>query len=359
MTRPKGKKKFVLACCNVKLYNGEKCICHEITVIQRAIKEYRTLLHKLDNVKVDKLVISYKSINAFIKSKKNENDNNNKIRETVVSAIINNSIPEKYFKISRRWYLLKKGVDNYVERIFHDVDLTNHKVICKPRGGRKYNYDFDFILKRGTTVLNTVHIELKFNAEEVDDAPQFASPMKPSQYMTQSFEDFHYTHVLPGITKIAEASKNIKIPDKKDYMKQIHNNKPKCMEAFQKLYYEGCKGSSKFTDDPVAIAFYEGALERSKEGIRTFIQETELNHEKLTDYLLESQQGKVYMLYHENNFVKEQVNLDDYHIVSVTKNPEKSRYECVTKTGIRLNVLLRWKNGNGIAFPAFQIRAHR
>ena len=130
------------------------------------------------------------------------------------------------------------------------------------------------------------------------------------------------------------------------------------MEAFQNFTMKDVKGS-KFTDDPVAIAFYEGALENSKEGIRTFIQETELNHEKLTDYLLESQQGKVYMLYHENNFVKEQVNLDDYHIVSVTKNPEKSRYECVTKTGIRLNVLLRWKNGNGIAFPAFQIRAHR
>ena len=43
MTRPKGKKKFVLACCNVKLYNGEKCICHEINVIQRAIKEYTFL----------------------------------------------------------------------------------------------------------------------------------------------------------------------------------------------------------------------------------------------------------------------------------------------------------------------------
>ena len=26
-----------------------------------------------------------------------------------------------------------------------------------------------------------------------------------------------------------------------------------------------------------------------------------------------------------------------------------------TKSGIKLNILLRWKNGNGIAFPAFQI----
>jgi hypothetical protein len=94
----------------------------------------------------------------------------------------------------------------------------------------------------------------------------------------------------------------------------------------------------------VAINFYETALIKSKQGIHDFIETTELDSGKLTKYLLETQKGKVYMLYSKGRFIKQEVNL---------------RYECETKTGIKLNVLLRWKNGNGIAFPAFQISAHR
>jgi len=33
----------------------------------------------------------------------------------------------------------------------------------------------------------------------------------------------------------------------------------------------------------------------------------------------------------------------------------KNYYECKTESGYKLKVLLRWKNGNGIAYPAFQI----
>jgi len=61
------------------------------------------------------------------------------------------------------------------------------------------------------------------------------------------------------------------------------------------------------------------------------------------------------MLYSEENFHFQVVNIDDYMIESVVKNAEMSRYECLTKTGKKMIILLRWKNGNGIAFPAFQI----
>ena len=53
------------------------------------------------------------------------------------------------------------------------------------------------------------------------------------------------------------------------------------------------------------------------------------------------------------------VALDDYIIESCVKEPSKFRYVCKTKSGVELTVLLRWKNGNGIAFPAFQISARK
>ena len=48
-------------------------------------------------------------------------------------------------------------------------------------------------------------------------------------------------------------------------------------------------------------------------------------------------------------------NSKNYEIISYIKEPELQRYVATTKTGIVLKILLRWKNGNGIAYPAFQI----
>ena len=61
------------------------------------------------------------------------------------------------------------------------------------------------------------------------------------------------------------------------------------------------------------------------------------------------------MLYIDNSFVKQIVNSSDYTLLSVIKHPYKFKYECISVSGKKINVLLRWKNGNGIAFPAFQI----
>ena len=61
------------------------------------------------------------------------------------------------------------------------------------------------------------------------------------------------------------------------------------------------------------------------------------------------------MLYYNKAFILQQINIDDYTIDSVVKNANKCRYDCISKTGKKIKILLRWKNGNGIAFPAFQI----
>jgi hypothetical protein len=117
----------------------------------------------------------------------------------------------------------------------------------------------------------------------------------------------------------------------------------------------GCEKSSKYTSNPTDIQFYELAKTLSHESITTFIENNELNIGALSEYLLTSQNNKIYMLYSGTKFIVQRPNMDDYQIVSVTKTPQKNRYECISKTGVKLNVLLRWKNGNGIAFPAFQI----
>jgi hypothetical protein len=293
--------------------------------------------------------ITIESISAFDLAAKGLNDKNNKTRENIIGAIINDKVPSEYYEIPR-WIQLKTSVLHYII----DLDFKPfNRIECKHRGGRKFNYDFNIIFypNSDSSDPRIYNIELKFNASAIDEAPQFVSPMKPSQYLSGSYEDHYYTNYLPTLS----ATSGLSIPAKEAYMAQIHTNKPKCIKDFQELYYQGCNASSKFTNNEADIKFYELAKQLSNESISSFIEKTDLNIGLLSEYLQASQKGKIYMLYSDGQFTKQTVNIDDYIIVRVVKNPQKFRYECTSMNGKKITVLLRWKNGNGIAFPAFQI----
>jgi len=312
---------------------------------------FKKYLNKLNNlpcinyqIKNQLLKIIYKDINAFVISDKKYNDVNNKTRENIIGAIINNKIPIEYYKYSRRWNNLKKNIEDYI------YDLIGHKNIYSisliHRGGRKYNYDF-------TIMVNNIeyNIELKFNAENIDDTPQIVSPVKTSKYLSQSYEEYYYDNYLPKLI----SPDNVKYPNRTQYITEIHGNKPKCMEYFQNIYYQGCIKSSKYTGDKNSIEFYNLSNSIDKLSRENFINISELNINALSSYLKETQKNKIYMLYKFNKFHKQIINIDDYELVRYEKYPEKFKYVAYSASGKHIDILLRWKNGNGIAFPAFQI----
>lgn len=308
----------------------------------------RIIQYKMTTITYNKEMLSIESINAFNPSSKGLNDANNKTRENIVGAIINNKIPHTYYEIPE-WFALENSIITYLQQL--DTSRTYSRAICSHKGGRKFNFDFGIKVYYEDGSETDYNVELKFNASSIDETPQFVSPMKPSQYMSNVYEEYYYDKYL---TQLALES-GLELPSRELYLKQIHTNNPKCMKSFQDLYYMGCKQSSKYTNNQNHINFYELAKKLSHESIITFIENTELNIEALSEYLLSSQNEKIYMLYSDTKFIVQRPNMDDYKIISVTKNPTKNRYECISKSGIKLNVLLRWKNGNGIAFPAFQI----
>lgn len=287
--------------------------------------------------------------NIEYENEKSKNDNNNKIREQIICSMP--YIDKDYFDheiYGKHWKNLKLKFEESIKTICP----LYFKYKIKHMAGRKNNYDFviifyDINLKK----IHEAKLEFKYNASCVDEAPQFVSPMKPSQYLSSSFEENYYNNYLINLLNKFELT----IPEKDTYLKEIHSNKPKCMEESQILYYQGTTQSSKYTGDKRAIDFYETSKLISKECIKEFITNTDLNIEKLSKYLLDSQNDKIYLLYKNNSFYIQQKNNDDYIIESYLKNPNNSRYEAVTKSQKKMNILLRWKNGNGIAYPAFQI----
>lgn len=297
---------------------------------------------------------------------KQENEKNNKIRETIVCALINKKIPSYWLELSE-WRNLNDLINSWLDCYYieNNINKQNIKsVTCKPKGGRKFNYDFEITIQykingANSLVLNKrIYTEFKFNASCVKECPQFSSPMKPSQYMTNNYEEEFYEKYLPKIinkyNELYEEQKEV--PSKEEYLKTLHQPNPSWVKDIQRKYYGGSsKKSSQYTGNLNDIEFCKFCKQISKKSITQFIEKTDLDISKLTQYLYESQKNKRYMLYKSGNIYTEKANLENYNIVSFVKDSRYSRFLATTKNGIKIKILLRWKNGNGIAFPAFQI----
>ena len=352
MVESRKKKKFVLTCCHVKLGNGEKCKCKEIKTIQKYIRIWQENKNKLEAIAYRGDKIKIDDINVFMdKKNRSKNDSYNKKRENIIICIINNIIPEQYYRFSARWYNLKDEIFLFIKNIRSnkgkkDIECIDN-IKCIPKAGRCHHYDFKIVINNS----EIFEVEFKCNASSVNDTPQFVSPMKPSQYLESSYEEYYYNKYL--IDLVGEY--NLSLPTKEDYLKDIHSPTPICLKEHQEKYYKGCKTSSKYSGEENDINFYERSKKASHDSIMNFISKYDIIKEKLTTYLLDTQKNKIYMLYKNGKFNLETINLDDYTITTITKEPRKSRYIANTKSNKKLKILLRWKNGNGIAFPSFQI----
>ena len=305
-------------------------------IIKRFIQKCNKIYKNLVYVDYNNMCINYYSINVFNLSIRSDNDKNNKIRENIIGAIINNIIPVNYYKYSLRWSQLQNEINKFIEILCLKNNINKHIQKCIHKAGR--NNHFDLLLTINDN--KQFNIEFKFNAEFIKETPQFVSPMKPSQYLQTSYEEYYYDNYL---TILAQEF-GILLPEKNEYLHKIHSDKPKCMFDFQNKYYNGCKKSSKYTGNKEDIDFYERAKELSEESIKKYITNNELKINELTTYLLKSQSNKYYMLYKNGIIYFQTINSNNYEIISYKKEPKLQSYIATTKTGINLKILLRWNS---------------
>ena len=161
-----------------------------LVILQKFFLNCNNIYKCLHIVNYNKISINYYSISKFYTSQKKNNDSYNKSRESIIGAIINKCIPSDYFKYSSRWKNLRNEIYNFTNKLSSNEIKT---IECIHRGGRMYHYDFT-ILINDTEKYN---IEFKFNAANISESPQFVSPMKPSNYLSNSYEEFYYENYLP------------------------------------------------------------------------------------------------------------------------------------------------------------------
>ena len=311
-----------------------KCVDHILEAISRDygldIDELRT-----------KYGLNVESIKVFNETKnRSQNDFNNKLREFIIYNIINDKVPKEYYK-DTRWSELRQEIDRYLLNTF-DTCITD--ATCFHTAGRCHHNDFILKINDGRDYT----IEFKFNAFNVTKIPQFASPGKPSRFLSDEYEKFYYYSYFIKLCDKYNLSK----PSLDTYLKEINSIKPNCLKLHQEKYYRGAKKKTTDSDD---INFYNDIKKACKDSISEFISNNNLKKNELTQYLLKTQKNKYYMFYKDGKIISHVVDENNYKISDVTKEPDISSYIAHTEGDYNMKILLRWKNGNGIAQPAFQI----
>lgn len=340
-------------------------------LIQTNVKRWLKRLHNTPTFLYNKQSLHYKSIDVFIPNatKKSDNGSSNEIRESIIGALVNKKIPEKFFKNSLRWRTLNQQIFKYIE----DLSLENGgellenyvNIALKHKGGRTSHYDFEIALTTYDMEIVTYKVEFKFNQDNICKIPEFVQPCKPSQYMSNNFEkDFYDNGYLDEIINwynwVIQPDETLYMDeiDRDVYLKEVHGPKPACLKRLQEQYKIAIEKQpimkERRKDNNNFQTFCTNV---SKKMIIQFIKKTTLNTDMLTEYFLKHQKNKHYMFYSKNetfvhaSFYEEDFILLKEHII----NKQGNGYTCKTISGGLINVLLRWKNYNGIAFPAFQI----
>ena len=271
-------------------------------------------------------------IAAFFEiSTRDNNDEYNKKRESIIGSLINNEIPGEYYQKDKRWKSIKKSLFDSIYTSFGISSSDTIKFIAK--AGRKNNYDFDLQIN------GLKHkMEFKYNICTINEAPQFVSLPKPSQYFDACFEKYFYDNFL---NKIAESG-NLEMMDEDIYTTTNCNNKVKCLKKFKELY----------DTDP---KFKNICKKHDKEGIKKYLLESSLKLETLSNKLIDTQKNKKYICFKDGKFNIKGVDSNQYRLKEVIKK-NNTNVICKTESGINLEIRLRFKNGCGLQFPALQIK---
>lgn len=300
--------------------------------ILNKIHQHQNILNSLPTIKYNKDCLEFNSIKTFYRcSKRNDNDSDNKIRENILGAIINQKVPEQYYSYSPSWRSIRDGVSNFISKLLPDKEIKS--ISCWHKGGRKYCYDLELHIND-----KIFYIEFKFNVTKVDECPQFSSPSKPSNFLDTNFEKYFYDNYLHKISEFG----TLPMPDKNIYLETINNNKVECMKTYKTKYNTDTK-------------FREHCSKIDKKAIKEFINSATLDVESLSEYLLQKQKNKIYMCFKDGQFYKDTIDDSNFIITNLVKKTPNS-FICNTKNNINLEIRLRFKNGLGLQFPAFQIK---
>ncbi len=298
-----------------------------------------------------KKMISSQSIQAFYTSSvRGANDANNAVRENVLAMLLTPAADEHILDAEHgeRWAVLRRGWRGA-------LGLTEEEAtpIVKKMAGRKYNYDF--AVSSGETVMK-VEFKCGTGVAGLADLPQILSlsgnfDIWRSGTDVPLYAEHFYKVWLPIYLEADGGDDELRssLPELDKYMKLVHQSNYDRHPFFRRLYdREEVNKAEKATIVDQSISSY------------LLLAAGELDLDKLTAKLVESQSGKRFVMWDSraHKFNHAEISEDDLRLVEMVEITKNS-IVIAAASGQRYKMLLRWKNHKGILLPAWQIAFSR
>jgi hypothetical protein len=290
-----------------------------------------------------KVLIKSGDISVFTTgNSRSANDSANKKREVIIYLLLKHRIPEAWFA-NQEWTKLRDNLYDYINGLYEDPRIV--KVQFFYRAGRNYNYDFELrYFAENFELLKTIKLEYKHNCSKLNSYPQFLSSAANSFVLGQCYAQYFYENYIGQIAELY----NIPPPNKKEYMKFVYNSSYDKHEFFQELKEK----EDEHIEDKKKIV---------KESIKQFLLlSNRIDVDKLKKKLKDSQTEKVFMLYKNGKFYRDEITQEEITITTFSgiKNGNTLVFNTQNKK-TQIKILLRWKNHAGILYPAWQIGLKR
>lgn len=279
----------------------------------------------------------------YCKNTRAKNDKSNNLREAIIYCILNGLVYDKWYSLSERWNNIKEKLCSFIKKLT-DKDFVY--ISCDYFAGRMYNYDF--IIKyydHTDTIIEEKKIEFKYNVSKIVDYPQFLSiaENKFTKKYKQSYAEFFYDNYIENVCDLFP----IKKPDRKKYLKNIYTINYNSDMYFKTVYKIGKLKNTEIT-------------KIMKESIKNYLyNELKLDIEKINRTFKDKENGKIYMLYKNDNFYKDYIDEDELSIKHIKKIKNNNTIVLTNKIDKEIYMLLRWKNHKCCLFPSWQIKLIR
>lgn len=288
-------------------------------------------------------IVSKDILTFFEKNERSKNDETNRKRENILSIISNP--PAEFIndvEYGNYWTHLMNEFNNV-------IDAVGKRYICKPfdnytiemKGGVSNHIDFIVSYNNGAELVRRVKLEFKNGGKNICQLPQFLSlPTHKNLLDCIDYAEYYYNYLDMYIA--TDSGITIEKPPLHIYLKSIRHYNSDQNEFIKQI--DERKHINKEEKNKIGVA-----------SIRDYLIQysNKLNLDLVTETIRETQKDKIFILWEGGKF-----NIDtiDEEYMDITGIKEVTNNTIVLAgNGVTFNLYLRWRNGNGILNPTWQI----